>query len=67
MIKLMVNGREMQCSAGCMLAGLLAQQGYAGEKIAVECNGVIIPRVNYDSYLLQHGDVLEIVTFVGGG
>lgn len=36
-------------------------------KIAVECNGEIVPRDRIVHAPLGDGDVLEIVHFVGGG
>ncbi|MEF2734888.1 MAG: sulfur carrier protein ThiS [Blautia sp.] len=35
--------------------------------MAVERNGEIIPKSKYEETLLSDGDVLEIVSFVGGG
>ena len=37
------------------------------QRIAVERNGEIVPRRTYGETVLQDGDVLEIVSFVGGG
>ena len=37
------------------------------ERIAVERNGEIIPKTSYQDIILQDGDVLEVVSFVGGG
>ena len=41
--------------------------GYAGKRIAVECNGAIVPRSRHADVLLAEGDALEIVVAVGGG
>lgn len=35
--------------------------------IAVECNGSIVPKTSYEEKLLEDGDSLEVVSFVGGG
>ena len=43
------------------------ENGYQKNRIAVECNGEILPKVEYEQKILQDGDVLEIVSFVGGG
>lgn len=37
------------------------------EKIAAELNGNIIPKSEYESVILKDDDVLEVVSFVGGG
>ncbi|HCA05348.1 MAG TPA: thiamine biosynthesis protein ThiS [Ruminococcaceae bacterium] len=35
--------------------------------IAVELNEDIVPKTEYSSIILKDGDVLEVVSFVGGG
>lgn len=61
-----VNGTPLDI-AGQTLSGYLATTTYNPKRIAAERNGEIIPKSQYDSTLLQDGDVLEIVSFVGGG
>ena len=45
----------------------LEELGFSAGRIAVERNGEIVPRNRYGETLLADGDVLEIVSFVGGG
>ena len=61
-----VNG-QAQDAAGKTLAELLASAGYETGRIAVERNGEIVPKAQYDALLLEDGDTLEVVRFVGGG
>ena len=63
----LVNGEQTPLPAAGTLAGYLAAQGLLGKPIVIELNGVIRRRAEWDSILLQAGDALEIVTFVGGG
>jgi thiamine biosynthesis protein ThiS len=49
------------------LADLVTDLGLQGRRIAVEMNHNIIPRDEYATHLLQTGDEIEIVHFVGGG
>ncbi len=61
-----INGTS--CSAeGMCLSAYLQSEGYVVCRIAVEVNGAIIPQEDYDARILQSGDVVEIVSFVGGG
>ena len=46
---------------------LLAAEGLAGRRIAVEVNGEIIPRTRHADTALNAGDVVEIVHALGGG
>ncbi len=49
------------------LAEYLAGTDYDVKRIAVERNGEIVPKSQYDSTVLSDGDCVEIVSFVGGG
>ena len=46
---------------------LLTDNGYKTKYVAVECNGNIIPKNIYSEYVPGADDVIEVVTFVGGG
>lgn len=61
-----INGRE-EAAAGMVLKDYLEQKRYPADGIAVECNEEIIAKSKYDNYILKDGDVVEIVSFVGGG
>ena len=49
------------------LAQLVAELQLKGDRIAVELNGAIIERTRWPDTLLNAGDRLEVVHFVGGG
>ena len=61
-----VNGENLPLD-GKTLAEYLAQTAYDPTRIAVEKNGEIVPKRTYSETLLADGDVIEIVSFVGGG
>jgi thiazole synthase len=65
-LNLTVNGEPRRSSAST-LSALVAELGLKPEKVAVERNGVIVPRSTLAEAALAEGDVLEIVHFVGGG
>jgi thiazole synthase len=65
-LALTVNG-EPRRSAAATVAELVREIGLKPEKVAVELNGTIAPRSTLAEAKLADGDVLEIVTFVGGG
>ncbi len=62
----MING-ESRDAAGQTLSACLAAGNYNPLRLAVERNGSIVPRTAYDTTVLEDGDVVEIVSFVGGG
>lgn len=61
-----INGKETDLTE-VLLATYLEEHGYKRERIAVECNEKIVPKAQYDTFLLKDGDIVEIVSFVGGG
>ena len=61
-----VNGAEVDI-AGKTVAQYLSTTSYDPKRIAVERNGDIVFKSQYDATILQDGDSVEIVSFVGGG
>ncbi len=62
-----VNGEMIAAADGITVRALLDQLGYLPSRIAVEVNGAIVPKSQYDAYVLHDTDTLEIVCFMGGG
>ena len=54
-------------AVGKTLAEYLGTTSYDLKRIAVEINGQIVPKAAYAETLLKDGDVVEVVSFVGGG
>jgi thiazole synthase len=65
-LSLTVNGEPRRSSAAT-IAALVRELALKPEKVAVERNGIIVPRSTLGEAPLADGDILEIVTFVGGG
>ena len=61
-----INGKELNI-AGKTVAEYLATTHYDSKRIAVECNGDIVPKAQYGETVLKDGDSVEVVSFVGGG
>lgn len=61
-----VNGEELDI-AGKTVWTYLAATSYDPRRIAVERNGDIVLKSQYEVTVLEDGDSLEIVSFVGGG
>ncbi len=62
-----LNGETRPFPSSLTLAGLLAAEGLAERRVAVEVNGQIIPRGQHGQWRLNEGDVVEIVHALGGG
>ena len=61
-----INGAEYDV-AGKTVAEYLEMTDYNPMRIAIERNGEIVPKAQYAETVLQDGDSVEIVNFVGGG
>lgn len=66
-LRLRVNGEECAVAAPATVADLLDRLQVPRGHTAVERNRQIVPKAEFDRVELQDGDVLEIVTLVGGG
>ena len=66
-MQLTVNGQQQEHPAQLTGSGLLAALEIPASTVVVELNGEIIPRTSFTAHNLQDGDVLELVTLVGGG
>jgi len=62
-----VNGERKELPDGLTVAALLLHLGVRAERVAVERNGTVVKKARHAEEALAPGDVLEIVTFVGGG
>ncbi|GEA17406.1 MAG: sulfur carrier protein [Moorella sp. (in: firmicutes)] len=66
-MRLKVNGEERDVAAGLTVAELLQELGIDGRYMALERNRQVVPRQDYATTVLEEGDELEIIRFVGGG
>jgi sulfur carrier protein len=63
-----INGKAKQFDSENMtVSALVVTLNLTGKRLAIEKNGEIVPRSQFDAVNLQDGDTLEIVGAVGGG
>ena len=63
-----INGNIKQFNCENMtISVLVVTLNLVGKRLAIEKNGEIVPRSQFDAVLLSDGDKLEIVGAVGGG
>ncbi len=67
MIEITINEQPRNVVEGISLTQLLAELKIVSPAIAVEVNQQLRPRDQFNSTTLEAGDVVEIVTLVGGG
>jgi thiamine biosynthesis protein ThiS len=67
-LHLIINGEEHDdLPDGLTVAGLLAHLSLPERKIAVERNREVVSKSLYENTVLEAGDQLEIIHFIGGG
>ena len=62
-----INGQPREFADSLTLSALVEQLSMKADRLAIELNLDIVPRPQWDTTVLKHGDKLEIVHFVGGG
>ena len=67
MISVFINGKAHDLEQPISITELILQMELSGKRIALERNGGIVPRSQFNQQLLAQGDRLEIVIAVGGG
>lgn len=68
--EILLNGQTRSfpgLTDGVTLNQIVLALGLKSDRIAVEHNGEIVPRITWPTTAIHHGDKLEIVHFVGGG
>lgn len=67
-MQLIINGKPRSFEATSFsVANLVTALELEGKRLAIECNGEIVPRSQFADMHLSDGDKLEIVGAVGGG
>jgi thiamine biosynthesis protein ThiS len=68
-MRITINGepREVADEPTPTLDELLRALGLPAERVAVERNGAVVRRADRAGCVVVDGDVLEVVTLVGGG
>jgi sulfur carrier protein len=66
-MNIVVNGKDLTCSDGLSIHGLLVELGLKPDAIVVERNAEIVQRSAYAATMVTEGDSLEFIHFVGGG
>ena len=63
-----INGNTKQFDGENMtITDLMVTLNLVDKRLAIEKNGEIVPRSQFDAAILNDGDKLEIVGAVGGG
>ena len=67
MAKIQLNGKKIVIKSNYSILDLLKKYKLANKKVAIEHNGIIVPKMNYKKKYLKNNDQIEVVHFIGGG
>ena len=62
-----LNGKNIDLSEDITIEKLLKKYDLDPKKVVVEVNMEIVDDEAYRTYLLKNQDVIEVISFVGGG
>ena len=65
--KIQLNGNPYEINTETNLNQLLNKLKIKKTKVAIEVNGIIVEKNKYLKIILNKGDKVEIVHFIGGG
>lgn len=66
-IRIQLNGKPHEAAPATSVRELIVSLDLQPEMIVVERNRTILRRDDYADAIVEEGDVLELVHFVGGG
>lgn len=66
-MRITVNDRPTDLPDGASVADLVVSLALPGTRVAVEVNRTLVRRADHAATPLKTGDVVEVVTLVGGG
>ncbi|MDH4262101.1 MAG: sulfur carrier protein ThiS [Spirochaetia bacterium] len=66
---MIVNGEKLSIDTitGNSLISLLEYYKLSPGRVAIEINGNVIKKIDYNQTIINENDVIEIIHFVGGG
>lgn len=67
LVQIRLNGEAYDLPGPLTVTELLAHLAIDARRIAVEHNLTVLKRTTFDSVVVNDGDEVEIVNFVGGG
>ena len=66
-MKITLNGDLLEVAGPLTVSELLARLEIDARRVAVEHNLVVLKRTTFDETVVNAGDQIEVVNFVGGG
>lgn len=66
-MNIFVNQKKIVASKESTIINILENLDIENKYLAVEINEAILPKSEYDKYIIQENDKIEIINAIGGG
>ena len=66
-MNIFVNQKKIVASKESTIINVLENLDIKNKYLAVEINEAILPKSEYDKYIIQENDKIEIINAIGGG
>ena len=66
-MEITLNGEKYNLETGSNIVDLIEKLGLNIDKLAIERNLEIVPKSKFAMTIIEEGDKLELVHFIGGG
>ena len=66
-MNIFVNQKKVIINRESTIINILANLDIEDKYLAVEINETILPKSEYDKYIIQENDKIEIINAIGGG
>jgi|TARA_A200000113_G_scaffold2340_1_gene2560 sulfur carrier protein len=66
-MNILLNNKPEMLFDGSTVKKLLENKNIKNKYYAVEINRKIIPKSDHETHVIEDGDVIEIITAIGGG
>ena len=66
-MEITLNGKKFNLETGSNIVNLIDKLDLDVDKLAIERNLEIVPKSKFAMTIIEEGDKLEIVHFIGGG
>jgi thiamine biosynthesis protein ThiS len=66
-VRVLINGEEKGLPGPISVSDLLDRFELPSQRVAIELNKIVIRKSNWTETLVNDGDRIEVVHFVGGG
>ncbi len=66
-MNIFVNQKKTIISKESTIINILANLNIENKYLAIEINETILPKSEYDKYIIQENDKIEIINAIGGG